>query len=55
METQIMDEIQEFMADLNSKITDNNEVDFGVSFNISVMNVLSRILSGTRDHSNFTT
>ena len=48
METQIMDEIHEFTTDLNSKIAENNDIDFGISFNISVMNILSRILSGSR-------
>ena len=48
METQIMQEIHEFTSDLNNKISENEEIDFGVSFNISVMNVLSRIISGTR-------
>ena len=48
METQIMDEIQELIANLDLKIGENDEVDFGVSFNISVMNVLSRMITGTR-------
>ena len=48
MEAQIMDEIQAFISDLDCKILQNDEIDFGVSFNISVMNVLSRMISGTR-------
>ena len=48
MEAQVLQEIQEFTTDLNKKINQNEEIDFGVSFNLSVMNVLSRIISGTR-------
>ena len=48
MEAQIHEEIQEFTSDLNTKINENEDIDFGVSFNITVMNVLSRIISRTR-------
>ena len=48
MEAQITDEIKAFISDLDFKISQCDEIDFGVSFNISVMNVLSRMISGTR-------
>ena len=48
MEAQIQEEIQEFTSDLNNKINENEAIDFGVSFNITVMSVLSRIISRTR-------
>ena len=49
METFIMDEIQELIQDLKSKIqNESNELNLAQSFNLSVLNGLWKIMTGKR-------